>query len=132
MDAIEILGSLLGHKSSGGGAGADILKEILLGGSRREAQSPSGSTQTRPAQPRTAPSPRELPAESIEQQARELEDLLNVANDRTSRRPSAQPESPSRPTGPRQSVEQPIDRLDWYGVLGCARYREVWRRSDID
>ena len=53
MDPIEILGSLLGQKSRGSGTGADILKDILMGGLR-------GQTPSRPAQrestPRQAPS----------------------------------------------------------------------------
>ena len=37
MNPIEILGSILGQKAGGSGGGADILKEIFMGGSRREA-----------------------------------------------------------------------------------------------
>src|SRR5262245_61800629 len=67
MDPIEILGSLLGQKAGGSGTGADILKQILLGGgSRREA-------------PQSAPArtPQEVTEQDIDRQARELEDLLN-------------------------------------------------------
>lgn len=81
MDAIDILGSILGHKSGkrGGGTG-DIFKDILKGGSRTSS----------------APAPGSPPGmNEIQREAKELEDLLNVANDRQARRPSAD-RGPSR------------------------------------
>ena len=75
MDAIDILGSILGHKSGkrGGGTG-DVFKDIFKGGSRASSAPAPGS-----------------PAgmNEIEREAKELEDLLNVASDRQTRRPSA-------------------------------------------
>jgi hypothetical protein len=92
MDMIDILGSLLGQKSSGGGAGADILKDILTGG-RPKGQAPG------PAKP---PAQKDLDA-----QARELEDLLNVANERNTARtgqaPGQAPRQPQFQPPPRQS-----------------------------
>ncbi len=79
MDAIDILGSILGHKTSGGGRGGDILKDILTGGSRSSAPS-SGSKPV-----------------DIGSAAKELEDLLNVAKQRQPG--SAQPNT--RPVAPR-------------------------------
>lgn len=98
MDMIEILGGLLGQKAGGSGAGADILKEILGGGQQRAAP-------PEPAPRRTPATPRERTTDDVEMQARELEDLLNVATGRTTARqtqPSAQP-APQ----PRQQAEAP-------------------------
>jgi hypothetical protein len=92
MNPIEILGSLLGQKSSGSGKGADVLKDIFAGGSRRES----------PPESAPASASRELTEDDIERQARELEDLLNVANDRTSRRTTGAPAS-SQPPQPQSS-----------------------------
>jgi hypothetical protein len=113
MDAIEILGSLLGQKSSGSGAGADILKEIFLGGSRKEAPTTTGRAQV----------PREVTEQSVDRQASELEDLLNVANSRGSGRTTGQPRPPSqpqqRPQAPRQPAE-PEPPASW-APSGAAR-----------
>ena len=69
MDAIDILGGLLGRKSSGSGGGLpDILRETL-----RPATSPEP---TRPAESRSSAPP----SPDIEQQARELEDLQELAH----------------------------------------------------
>ncbi|MEO8268547.1 MAG: DUF533 domain-containing protein, partial [Aureliella sp.] len=80
MDVIDILGSLLGQKSSGGGRGGDILKDILPGGSRSSKPS-SGSKPM-----------------DLDRQAKELEDLLNVAKHRQagSEQPKTQPTPPAR------------------------------------
>lgn len=83
MDAIEILGGLLGRKAGGSGAGADILKDILMGGKRPGSQ------------PRPAPQSRDSEPMDLEAQAKELEDLLNVANERKpGRSPSPQQPAP--------------------------------------
>ena len=90
MDAIDILGSLLGHKSSRGGRGSDVLKDILTGGSRSSAPS-SGSSPT-----------------NIGREAKELEDLLNVAQHRQSgsgQSGSGQPKSRQAPTPSSGSVD---------------------------
>jgi hypothetical protein len=92
MNPIEILGSILGQKAGGSGAGADILKEIFTGGSRQEA-----------------PSRAEPADDSIERQARELEDLLNVAKDRSTH-PSSQPQAPGQSQWPRPSDQGPFDQ----------------------
>lgn len=63
MDAIDILGDLLGHKTSQRGRGTGILKDMFGLGSQRPSSPPK-----RP--------------EEISREARELEDLLNVANNR--------------------------------------------------
>ncbi|TWT57382.1 hypothetical protein KOR42_07420 [Thalassoglobus neptunius] len=96
MDAIDILGGLLKKKSSGSGSGADILKDMFGRGSRPKPQ------------PKT---PQRRTTESIEEQAKDLEDMLNVAHGRTSsgggtssRRSPSAPQSTSRtqiePGGP--------------------------------
>ena len=89
MDAIDILGSVLGHKKGGSGRGADILRDILRGGPARSPR-------------QTAPSRREPKPESrdLKRDAQELEDLLNVANQRDERRtkPTSRPRQESAPT----------------------------------
>jgi len=86
MNPIEILGGLLGQKAGGSGTGADILKEILMGGSKRAA-------------PQSAPArtPQEMTEQEVDRQARELEDLLNVANSRSSGRPMPQAQPQQQP-----------------------------------
>ncbi len=106
MDPIDILGSLLGGKKGGGGGlGADILGQILTGGKSDRAP-------TKPAPERNSDAVVRRPNQSgpidINQEARELEDLLNVATERRSQRidpaptrvPQAVPQSTSSSTSP--------------------------------
>ncbi len=85
MDAIEILGSLLGGGGKGsGGLGGKILTEIMKGGAAPRQPAP---------QPVPAPSGRSVPPTirptDIEREASELEDLLNVAKGKVQQRPQA-------------------------------------------
>ncbi len=113
MDAIEILGGLLGGGKSGGGLGGKILTEILKGGSRQPAPQPqqphvqtSGRTGTRVSQP-----------VDLEREARELEDLLNVAQDRNQQRRQAPPaqsgragtQSPTATPSPSAPTQSPFN-----------------------
>lgn len=95
MDAIDILGSLLGRKS--GGSGMPDLGEIF---GQREAPAP---------QRREAPTGAPPSKTDIQRQAKELEDLLNVARDRdTNRTQESAPRQPSpSPAAPRQSQPAP-------------------------
>jgi hypothetical protein len=106
MNAIDILGSLLGggrSGSKGGGGAADILSEIL-GGHAAPASAPQGSSRG----PRSSDSPM-----SPEQ----LEEMLGVGRDSaSSRQAPTQPQSrPSQPrempraTPPSQSSQLPTD-----------------------
>jgi hypothetical protein len=93
MDMIEILGSLLGQKAGGSGTGADILKDILTGGQRKAPP------------PRSSPpaTPREQTAQEIDREARDLEDLLNVAKGRSDSRATRPPgQTPQPQAGQRQ------------------------------
>ena len=116
MDAIEILGSLLGNKSGGSGMGTEILKQILKGGLRSGESSEQPPSGQRPSerQPsgrhpsdgrssgrRSAPVPDAYDAEpgNIERSARDLEDLLDVARQRNSHR-TAGPSQPRQPRSP--------------------------------
>lgn len=106
MDAIDILGSLLGQKSGGGGLGGKILRDILGGGGGGGGQ-PQPQSRT---QPQSRPAPQRTPSNDLEGQARELEDLLNVANGRSQRRsPPAEPQRPQvqRPEPQRPQVQRP-------------------------
>ena len=106
MNAIDILGSLLGggrSGSKGGGGAADILSEIL-GGHAAPASAPQGN----PRGPRSTDSP-----VSPEQ----LEDMLGVGRDSASARqaPSqpqsrqSQPREMPRASPPSQSSQLPTD-----------------------
>lgn len=103
MDAMDILGSLLGggrsQGGSGGGLGGKILKD-LMGGSGRPTTPPSA----RPSQ-RTDNRPI-----SADERARELEDLLGVAQGRSAERshPHSQPQP--APTPPRYQAPPPPSR----------------------
>ena len=91
MDAIDILGGLLGHKSSRGGMGADILKDILGGGRRAPSRNQPGAVSPKPS------------SNDIQREAQELEDLLNVANGRSANRRSpgaSPPAADTRAGGP--------------------------------
>ncbi len=88
MDMIDILGGLLGGKSGGAGSGPDIFKDIL----NRSRRSAPGS------QAESVPGP---PSENqLDRAARELEDLLNVANERGAARGADRPQ-------PRQQIPVP-------------------------
>ncbi len=89
MDAIDILGGMLGHKSGGSGMGTKILKDILGGGSRSKPPAQASPS------PRSAPPTPSGPVD-IHDEARELEDLLNVAHKRHT----------GRATGPTQQAPQ--------------------------
>ena len=65
MDMIDILGGMLGQKTSAPGKGTDILKDIF--GRGRQPSSRGSSIPT---------------ADQIERSSKELEEMLNVANDR--------------------------------------------------
>ncbi len=91
MDAMDILGGLLGgKKSSGGSLGGKILKD-LMGGGRSPAPAPSGGGAS-------ALPDRHRNSGSIAGQAKELEDLLGVASGRTQGETGA-----SRTTAPRSA-----------------------------
>ncbi|MFK7822001.1 MAG: DUF533 domain-containing protein [Planctomycetaceae bacterium] len=73
MDAMDILGGLLGRKSSGGSIGGKILKNIILGGAKKRSQ---------PAPQRRAPQPKQqMPTSNAPHQhgGVRLEDLLAEA-----------------------------------------------------
>ncbi len=70
MNAIDILGKLLAHKTRQPSRGGDVLKDVFGRGSKRSSNAP----------------PKKLG--EIQDEAEQLEDLLNVANDRRSQRPS--------------------------------------------
>ena len=93
MDAMDILGALLGKKSSGS-AGGNILKDMLGGGT------PKPSTQTR-----RAPQPqRQGRPKTIGDAARSLEDLLNVSNEHHAQQ--RQTPAPKRQSPPQWTPEQ--------------------------
>ncbi len=115
MDAIDILGSLLGHKSSRTGRGTDILNDILKGDRAVEARPrsiPSGSAKPQPG--------------DIEREAKELEDLLNIANERKAGRRSEQPRPPQPPQPPRsRSLSNPVPDLVTRVPTGINRRRHA-------
>lgn len=82
MDAMDVLGALLGKKSRSNSPGGNILKDVL-GGGRPETKTPSKPTSSRRMPSRTSSSRR--PA-SIDDAARSLEELLNVSSSRYEQR----------------------------------------------
>ncbi len=99
MNAIDILGSLLGGRRSGGGGGAgDILSDILGGRAAPNPQGkPSGSRSDSPMSPE------------------QLEDMLGVGRESASSRQvpsqpqSRQPQPQPRVALPTQSTQPPTD-----------------------
>ncbi len=93
MDAIDILGELLGHKTSKKGKGGDILKDIFRrGSSKPAARQPATRAPSNP--------------NDIHREARELEDLLNVANHRNSQSRSTTSTTPTQKNTPRHDSSQ--------------------------
>jgi uncharacterized membrane protein YebE (DUF533 family) len=85
MDAMDVLGALLGKKSGSGGSGGNILKD-MLGGRRPQPEAP------------TREHPRARRPASISDAARSLEDLLNVSHEHhQQRRQSPPPQSAPQP-----------------------------------
>lgn len=95
MDMIDILGGILGQKTSKSGRGSDVLKDMF--GREQRGQRSGGAMPT---------------AADIAQQSRELEDMLNVANERsTAGRSSASQPAPSS-RYPSSGQPQPTPRRD--------------------
>ena len=90
MDAIDILGALLGKKMKSPSRGGDVLKDMMAGKRRP------------PAPPRQAPPPRQTRPTSIGEHAKSLEELLNVSHQHHSGRresaPRRQPPPEPAPT----------------------------------
>ncbi len=103
MDAMDILGGLLGGKSGGGSIGGKILKEILTGGSGGGGGTSAGRAQPSPSQTQSQPGSRGR-GSNIDAASKELEDLLNVANQRTS---SRQTQSPTQSAPTSSNYQQP-------------------------
>jgi hypothetical protein len=90
MDAMDILGGLLGRKSSGGSIGGKILKNIILGGGKKRSQQPA------PQPRRQAPQPHSIPRSNTPHQhgGTSLDDLLAEAYGHHGRRRPPQAEKP--------------------------------------
>lgn len=108
MDAIDILGSLLGGRKSGGsgggGLGGAILGQILknaTGGARQP-----GPQQSSPPASSNRGSSRVSTPGDLQKEASELEDLLNVAQDRNQQRTQAPTQHPMPRTFPQQAPQQ--------------------------
>jgi hypothetical protein len=101
MDAMDVLGALLGKKAGSGSAGGNILKD-LLGGGRRPSP---------PAQQRRAPQPRsQSRPRTIGDAAKSLEELLNVSSthhDQRRQMPEPQRQAPPpQPTPEQESLNE--------------------------
>lgn len=130
MDAMDILGALLGKKSGSGSAGGNILKDMLGGGR-------APSTQTRRApQPQARNRPK-----TIGEAARGLEDLLNVSNDHHSQRrqmPEPQRQAPQQRTPEQESLNEQsmvlvramINAAKSDGQVDQAEQQEILKRMD--
>lgn len=90
MDAMDVLGALLGRKSSSGSTGGNVLKDIL-GGGRAKSQPQSQARQhPRARKPRT-----------IGEASKSLEELLGVSKDHHQQRRRA----PQTQAAPQRSPE---------------------------
>ena len=90
MDAMDILGAMLGRKSGSGSSGGNVLKDILSGG--RSGASPPSRRHPQAQDPaRRHPANRR--PRTIGEAAKSLEDLLNVSTDHHQQRRKA-PASP--------------------------------------
>jgi len=107
MDAMDILGSLLGKKRNSGGLGSaiggKILKDLLGGGSKKTAP--------RQPVPQRAPSPpprqAERPIPRSRRRGSSLEDLLRKADDHYSQRGSRREPAPPRQSAPQRHPAPP-------------------------
>lgn len=100
MDAMDILGALLGKKSGSGGMGGKILKDMMGGGRGRAPQPQSrGQSQGRSRGPTLGHSPRSQRPRTIGDAAKGLEDLLGVSNDHHQHRRQTQTSAPA-PSNP--------------------------------
>ncbi|MFK8110669.1 MAG: tellurite resistance TerB family protein [Rubripirellula sp.] len=107
MDAMDVLGALLGKKSGSGSAGGNILKDLLTGGRGKsqpqprqhpKAQNPRSQTSTR--RPRT-----------IGDAAKGLEDLLNVSNDHHQQRRQTPQPKPRQPEPKHEEMNEQAEIL---------------------
>lgn len=93
MDAMDILGGLLGRKKSGGSIGGKILKNIILGGGRKKAPQRAPQRQA----PRRSTESQSIPRSDAPHQhgGHSLDDLLAEAyGHHGRRRPAPQAEKP--------------------------------------
>lgn len=81
MDAMDILGALLGKKSSSGGMGGRILKDMLGGGQTRSPQPPKSNNSQRGTSRSADRSRSTGRPQSIGEAAHSLEELLGVSHD---------------------------------------------------
>jgi hypothetical protein len=105
MDAMDILGALLGKKSGSGGIGGKILKDMMGGAARRK--SPPSRQANGPQMGRSRSSGR---PQSIGEAAHSLEELLGVSDDhhrqnRSTRTSNRAPNSPA--------ASSPAPRPQW-------------------
>lgn len=110
MDAMDILGALLGKKSGSSSRGGDILKDMMSGRSRQPSPS-------RAPVPHSSRRPR-----TIGDAAKGLEDLLNVSNDRHNQRRQA-PASPPPQRQPPVEHQQMNDQAEILirAMIGAAK-----------
>ncbi len=119
MDAMDVLGALLGNKRGDGSTGGSMLDKILRGG--QPQPKPQTAPQRQPApQRRRSPQPtqRRRPS-SIGEAARSLEELLNVSTGRHQNRSSRTRTTPDPTPQPRYAPPQPaeVDTLNEQSVI---------------
>tara|TARA_R110002049_G_scaffold72490_2_gene187186 strand:- start:216174 stop:216809 length:636 start_codon:yes stop_codon:yes gene_type:complete len=101
MDAMDILGSLLGGKSQSNSPGGNILKDILGGMAGKKS-----------APPRRAPEPSsQNRPRTIGGAAKSLEDLLGVSNDHHRQRQQAPQQAPPPRTPEAESMNEQAEVL---------------------
>lgn len=102
MDAMDILGALLGKKSGSGGIGGKILKDMMGGGGGRRQAPPT----RKPSGPQLGHSKSSGRPRSIGDAANSLEDMLGVSNDHHQHNRSTRPSQPASNPAPASPAPQ--------------------------
>lgn len=97
MDAMDVLGTLLGRKAGTGSPSGNVLKDIL-GGGRAKSEPRS----------QTRPHPQAREPQTIGEAAKSLEELLGVSNDHHQRRRQTPQTQAAPPEAPRPSPDHEV------------------------
>lgn len=127
MDAMDVLGALLGKKQGGGGLGGAILKNIIQGKRSSGRAAPSPPKRQAPSPERSPVNPSPAPQRQAPSDALPLDDLLREAfghhrgrassPDASRRRATTSRPAPSPPSRPAPSPSAPTANQDQAMVL---------------
>ncbi len=97
MDAMDILGSILGRRSKSRGSGGRILKDIFGQGGSGQPQQETRQREHHPVDNRSGSLPRGSRSDYQQNDAHDLEDLLRVSRQHHSKRRGQSPPAASPP-----------------------------------